>query len=188
MKQLSIPNVITAMRIVGAVCLLFTEPFSLAFFIIYTLCGFSDILDGWIARKTQTTSEYGAKLDSAADIIFYSIFAFLIFPVLIRELPMGLWYAAYAVVAVRIVCYIIVAVKFKRFSSMHTYMNKATSATIFVMPYFMANSATTLICSILAVISGTATLEELVIQLRSDKYRSDVKSIIHMNKKADVSV
>jgi CDP-diacylglycerol--glycerol-3-phosphate 3-phosphatidyltransferase len=49
------------------------------FVILYILCGVSDFLDGYIARKTKTTSTIGARIDSAADIIwFISITAILV--------------------------------------------------------------------------------------------------------------
>ena len=70
-KLLTLPNFLTALRIAGAACLLFITPLSPAFFIVYTFCGISDVLDGVIARASHSTTEFGAKLDSAADLLFY---------------------------------------------------------------------------------------------------------------------
>ncbi|MDS1003847.1 CDP-alcohol phosphatidyltransferase family protein [Clostridium sporogenes] len=47
----NIPNLITMIRILGITVLVFIRPFSEIFFIIYLICGISDILDGMIARK-----------------------------------------------------------------------------------------------------------------------------------------
>ena len=33
-------------------------------------CGLTDVMDGIIARKTNTVSDFGAKLDTGADFIF----------------------------------------------------------------------------------------------------------------------
>ena len=65
-----LPNYITALRMVGSVCLIFIRPLSPLFFGVYTLAGITDALDGYIARKTHTASAFGAKLDSAADLLF----------------------------------------------------------------------------------------------------------------------
>ena len=50
----NLANIITTTRLIGTIALLFTEPLSKAFYAIYIWCGFSDILDGFVARKTNT--------------------------------------------------------------------------------------------------------------------------------------
>ena len=64
-------NYITAGRIGLALSLLFVPPLTILFYIVYLLCGLSDMADGLIARKTHTESAFGAKLDSIADFSFY---------------------------------------------------------------------------------------------------------------------
>ncbi len=44
-------NIITGLRIVGSLVLLFFDVLSFPFYITYLLCGFSDMIDGTIARK-----------------------------------------------------------------------------------------------------------------------------------------
>ena len=46
-----IANILTGGRILGSILLLFFPAFSLAFYIVYLLCGFSDMIDGTVARK-----------------------------------------------------------------------------------------------------------------------------------------
>ena len=65
-----IPNIITTLRILGAVCLLLYNPAGAAFWIIYGLCGVSDMADGDLARKLHAESKTGAVLDSVADLCF----------------------------------------------------------------------------------------------------------------------
>ena len=55
-----IPNIITTLRILGAVCLLFCNPAGAAFWAIYGLCGVSDMADGYLARKLHAESKSGA--------------------------------------------------------------------------------------------------------------------------------
>ena len=48
-----IANIITGCRLLGSVLLLFFPAFSVEFYLIYIICGFSDMIDGTIARKTN---------------------------------------------------------------------------------------------------------------------------------------
>ena len=57
-------DTVTSMRMAGSLFLLFLPLKSIWFFGVYTLTGFTDILDGWLARKTGRASEFGARLDS----------------------------------------------------------------------------------------------------------------------------
>ena len=66
MKQL--PNIITLLRNAGSLGLLFCDVTSVAYWIIYSLCGFSDIVDGWLARKLRCVTMKGALLDSLAGL------------------------------------------------------------------------------------------------------------------------
>ena len=69
-KLLTPPNICTMLRIVGTVGLLLIRPLTLPFYLLYTFCGITDVLDGTIARATNSTSEFGARLDSISDPIF----------------------------------------------------------------------------------------------------------------------
>lgn len=186
-SKLTIPNLITSTRIVGSIGLLFTNPMSVTFFVLYTLCGISDAIDGWVARATKSTTEFGTKLDSVADILFYTAMAIQVFPYLLRDLPIALWCVAGAVIFTRIIIYLFVAIKHHRFASIHTYLNKATGFVIFVIPYFIACAGTVLICSIVGLISCLATIEELVIHLCAKEYPPKVKSIFLLRKSVDAN-
>ena len=77
-----IANIITSCRILFSICLLFCSVFSVGFYCIYLLCGFTDMVDGTIARKTNAVSEFGAKLDTASDFIFFSVAFIKLLPVI----------------------------------------------------------------------------------------------------------
>ena len=68
-----IANILTGGRIFGSILLLFFPAFSLEFYIIYLLCGFSDMIDGTTARRTNSTSDFGSKIDSIADLVFTAV-------------------------------------------------------------------------------------------------------------------
>ncbi len=156
----------------------FTKSLSSLFFVIYTLCGLSDAVDGHVARKTGTTSEFGTKLDSIADLLFYFAMFFKVLPELTDQLTPLLWSIAIGVVTVRIFTYMMVAVKHKRFASLHTYANKITGLVIFSVPYFLVYKLGVAICSVLAFVSAYAAIEELIIHLRSSSYNEDTKTLL----------
>ena len=66
-------NIITGIRIVLSVALLFCPALSPRFYALYIAAGFSDMIDGAVARKTGTVSEFGSRLDTFADIVFVAV-------------------------------------------------------------------------------------------------------------------
>lgn len=173
----NIPNFITSIRIIGTICLLFIEAFTKNFFIVYTLAGITDVLDGYVARKMKLTSEFGAKLDSFSDLLFYTIMFVKIFPILYVRLPMIIWIAVGIILCVRLSAYIIAALKYKRFASLHTYMNKATGAGVFLLPYIINTPALLPFSVMLSLVAGVASMEELIIHIKNKDYNINAKSI-----------
>ena len=86
-------DTITSVRMAASLLLLFLPLRSAWFLTVYTLAGLTDALDGWLARKTGTASDFGARLDSMADLLFYAVLLFRLFPVLWRTLPAAVWYS-----------------------------------------------------------------------------------------------
>ena len=56
-------NTITFFRIAASIVLLFCPVFSPACYAFYIAAGLSDMLDGFVARKTNTASRFGEKLE-----------------------------------------------------------------------------------------------------------------------------
>ena len=75
-------NVITCFGILASVALLFCPVFSLPFNVLYLAAGISDMIDGAVARKTNTVSEFGARLDTIADCVFVSACLIKLLPAL----------------------------------------------------------------------------------------------------------
>lgn len=173
----TIADSITLIRIIGTLCLLFMRPFSPAFYILYTVSGITDALDGFIARKTGSSGEFGAKLDSAADLLFYGVMIFKLFSHLLKILTLVIWLAVAVIVALRISAYLIAAVKYHKFSAMHTYMNKLTGVSIFLLPYILPHSFAVRYCCIACFVAFASSLEELLIHVLRSDYDSSVKSI-----------
>lgn len=179
---LTLPNAFTFMRIAGALCMIFLTPLSVQFFIVYTICGVSDVLDGVIARATEKVSRFGSKLDSVADMIFYAVMVIRLFPILWKRLPAGIWYTAGWALAIRIACYATAAVKYHCFASQHTYFNKLTGASVFLIPYFANTSAAVAYGFTVCVIAILASSEELIIHIYQSVYNPKVKTILSVKK------
>ena len=127
-----IANIITCCRILGSVLLLFFSAFSVEFYIIYIICGFSDVIDGTIARKTNSTNELGAKIDTVADLIFVTVSLIKILSTI--TIPQWLWIWS-AVIAIIKICNILWGyISKKQFISLHTIMNKVTGGLLFLLP------------------------------------------------------
>ena len=125
-----LPNIITLLRIAGALGLLFCDVTGGMFWIIYGLCGFSDIVDGWLARKLKCVTKTGALLDSVADICFVACCAWKLLPIL--ELPQWLWLWAGVIVAIKVVNQLSALIMYRRCCFPHTIANKATGFLLFI--------------------------------------------------------
>ena len=77
-----IANIITGCRIFCSILMIFFPVFSAEFYITYLICGFTDMIDGTVARKTNSISEFGAKFDTVSDLIFIAVSLFKLFPVI----------------------------------------------------------------------------------------------------------
>ena len=158
-------DTITAVRMAASLILLIFPLRSAWFLAVYTLAGLTDALDGWLARKTGTASAFGARLDSIADLLFYGVLLLRLFPVLRQALPVSVWYVVTAVALVRMVAYAVAAVKYHRFASLHTWLNKLTGGAIFLLPYILAISTGVVYSWTVCALACAASLEELVIHL-----------------------
>ena len=182
-KTWTVADSVTVIRIIGTLCLIFLQPLSAVFYVFYTISGLSDALDGFIARKTGTSGDFGAKLDSSADLLFYSVMIIKIMPFLIKILSRYVWYIAFAALFLRLAAYATAAVKYRKFSAMHTYMNKLTGMAVFLIPYALQLPFAVLYCKIAACIGVIASLEELMIHVIRPSYNADIKFIFMMKEK-----
>lgn len=127
-----IANIMTISRILCSICLLFCPVFSIGFYILYLFCGLTDMVDGTIARKTNTASDFGARLDTVADIIFVAVCFVKILPLM--DFPAWLWTWIVAIAIVKTGNVVWGLVREKKLISMHTMLNKVTGFLLFVLP------------------------------------------------------
>ena len=94
------------------------------------------MIDGTIARKLGTESEFGSKFDTIADIVFVVAAAYKMFPVM--EIPKGIWIWIGVIALIKIINIISGFVVEKQFVSVHTVANKVTGLLVFLLPLTMA--------------------------------------------------
>ena len=170
-----IPNFISLSRIILSLILSFVKPLSITFYFIYIICGFSDIIDGFIARNTGTTSVLGAKIDSMADMTMVGVLIIVLYPIIKPANIILIWIIAIAII--RLVAMVVAMKKYKTFASIHTYANKITGIVLFMFPilihYIFAIELGYIICAMASI----SAIEELVIQVTSSELQVNKKSI-----------
>ena len=133
MTVINLANGITFFRILCSLALLFCMPLSLPFYVLYTAAGSSDILDGRIARKTNTATKFGAKLDTLADIVFTAVVLIKLLPIL--ELPVWMIVWVGVIALIKLVSIAIGFVRHHTLTAVHSVINKVTGVLVFILPF-----------------------------------------------------
>ena len=133
--------------------------------VIYTLSGLTDTVDGYIARKIGGETVFGSKLDSAADLVFYSVMMYKIWPVLLETLPNFLWTCIWTIVGIRIACYVYVALRFHQLASEHTILNKISGLLFFLLPYTIKQTFFIKYAILIIIVTFIAAIYEFYIHL-----------------------
>lgn len=115
-----------------SVVLWFVAPLSVSFGIIYLFCGFSDMIDGPIARRTGNATPFGAKLDSIADMLFVAVCLVHLLPVF--NIPTWLWIWIIVIFCIKIINIVSGFVCWKKLVLLHTMANKVSGLLLFLLP------------------------------------------------------
>jgi len=129
----NIPNIISASRIVLCAVLFFLEPMGTPFLILYAVAFLTDIIDGNLARMTNTTSDLGRQLDSIADVAFLLVFLFMVLPYTDPSVLFCILSACVAVI--RIFPAVFIHAITGRFQTFHSVWAKVTAFMVFATPY-----------------------------------------------------
>jgi len=90
------------------------------------------MVDGTVARRTSTVSEFGSRLDTVADFIFVVVCLIKIIPAIDIPVRIILWIILIAIV--KIINVISGFVCNGRFAAVHSVMNKVTGLLLFLFP------------------------------------------------------
>lgn len=151
------------------------------------IAGMTDALDGFIARKTGTVTEYGSKLDSIADtsVVISAVFWIVLLRpeiFLDHRVLVTLWIVAEAL------SIIVGWIKFRRIANLHLYSAKAAGVAgyIFVVLAFMFGY-NEILFYIAFVVLTVSSVEALVLQLFCSRVDEHMKSIIYVYREGRLS-
>ena len=151
-------NIITGIRIVLSVVLLFCPALSPTFYVLYLAAGFSDMIDGAVARKTGTVSEFGSRLDTIADIVFVAVCLIKLLPVLRVPIWLYIWIAIIA--SIKVTNIAVGYIKQKEFLSVHSMINKVTGGLLFIFPLTLSFIDLRYSAVVACVVATAAAIQE----------------------------
>jgi len=170
-----IPNIISLSRIVLLIALFFTFHNAFLFVTLYLICGLSDVLDGYIARKTKTESELGARLDSIADFTLFTVITVSIILWMGNKILVFLPFII-IIALIRCVNLAIGALKFHSLVMLHTLGNKLTGLLLFISPLFILYQRTEPLWPV-CIIAVLSAVEESVILITTAELNINRRSI-----------
>ena len=151
-------NLITITRILCSIALLFCAALSPWFYALYITAGVSDMVDGWVARKTNTVSDFGSKLDTVADILFVTVCLVKLLPVLHLPVWIYVWVAVIACIKVFNIVYDYVVRK--QFLADHSILNKVTGALLFALPLTLSVIDVKYSAAVVCAVATVAGIQE----------------------------
>lgn len=169
-----IANLITALRIISAIAMLFTIPLSVPFFVFYAVGGLSDMIDGAVARKCGSAGDFGARLDSVADLLFCAAALMQLW----RMLPAFVWWAAGAIAAIKITAGVVGFARFGKLCLPHTLLNKITGAAVFLLPCFYRFGFFDALCYAVSAVALLAAAEELTWAICRKTFDAEYKGVL----------
>jgi CDP-diacylglycerol---glycerol-3-phosphate 3-phosphatidyltransferase len=175
-----IPNLITSVRLFSALALLFltlfTSKASLYFLPLFIAAGVSDMLDGYIARRFNCCTEFGAHLDSISDLSLYVAAATFLLLTMGRELTpclpfiiMGtctqtfhIWYSTQ---------------RFKTFPAYHSDFSRLSAYIIFFLVILFRHTNNPALISAVALIWTACSAEGIIITTLLKRARTNLAGI-----------
>ena len=153
-----IANIITGSRIVFSLPLLFIPLTSAWFYVLYLLCGLSDMIDGSVARKTKSASEFGARLDTVSDFVFMTMALIKFVPHL--HIPVWLWIWIGVVAVIKLGNAVLGFVRTQKLISTHTVLNKVVGLLLFLLPMTISFVDLTYTLPIVCTVATLAAIHE----------------------------
>ncbi|MFZ2405128.1 MAG: CDP-alcohol phosphatidyltransferase family protein [Methylobacter sp.] len=177
-SKLTLPNLLTGFRFVAAPILLWLAWYGhpIAFMGLLAVTFATDLFDGMVARLTGQVTQFGATLDSWADVITYltiALCSWWLWPdVVSRELLyVGM------IVASCLLPALAGFFKFGRFTSYHTWAVKIAAAAMGLTLYMLFLGGPTWPFRVAAVMCIVAAIEEIVITLLLPEPESNLRSV-----------
>ena len=156
-----IANIITGSRIVLSLPLLFISLSSAWFYALYLLCGFTDMIDGTVARKTKSASEFGARLDTVSDFVFMTVALIKFVPYLRISVWLWIWIGVIAMMKLGNAVWGFV--RTKKLISPHTVLNKVMGLLLYLLPMTVSFIELTYTLPFVCAVATAAAIHEVYV-------------------------
>ena len=153
-----IANIITGSRIVLSLPLLFIPLASAWFYVLYLLCGLSDMVDGTVARRTKSASDFGARIDTVSDFVFMIVALIKFAPHL--HIPVWLWIWIGIIAMIKFGNVVWGFIRTKKLVSPHTVLNKVTGLLLFLLPVTISFVELTYTLPFVCAVATAAAIHE----------------------------
>ena len=154
-----IANIITGSRIVLSLPLLFIPLTSACFYALYLICGLSDMIEGAVARRTNSATQFGARLDTVSDFVFMTVALIKFVPHL--HIPIWLWIWIGIIAMIKLGNVVGGFVRTKKLISPHTVLNKITGLLLFLLPMTIVFVDLTYTLPIVCTVATVAAIHEV---------------------------
>ncbi len=179
-KSFYLINLITLYRLVAAlvlVILIFNKKFDL-FKWLLALSFFTDLIDGFLARKFKVSSILGSRLDSIADdstVVAALIGLFVFKPDFIQE-EMNFLLGLFVLFLFQNV---IAIIKYRKMTSFHTYLAKISAVLqgVFFILIFLLPQPVYVLFYLAGLFTVLDLMEEIVLIIILPKWEADVKGL-----------
>lgn len=173
-----IPNLITSVRLIAAIALFYAALTSkLWLFLPLVLsAGISDMLDGYVARKFNWCTQFGAHLDSISDLLIY--IAVIVF--LSINQPMAMAQCRWLLLSgalIQVLHLLLAMIKLGTFPSYHTDFSRFSAYVIYIGVISFWLFKPPHILSFLALFWIACSLEGIVITAILSRPQSNIANI-----------
>jgi phosphatidylglycerophosphate synthase len=179
-------NGITLYRLIAApllVVLIFSQQLDL-FKWLFGFSFFTDVLDGWLARRYKVASKWGARLDSIADdlTIVAGITGLIVLkPEFFKqELPVIIF-----LLVLFLIQTILAFIRYGKISSFHTYAAKISALFqgSFLILLFFLSEPIYILFYIAVVVTALDLIEEIILVSLLSEWETDVKGLYWVRKR-----
>lgn len=182
-ELLTLPNLLTCFRFFSAPVMLFFAWFGDGdlFLLLLAMTFLSDLLDGMAARLLGQESEFGAMLDSWADLLVYitiAVSTWWLWPEVIKREQ---WYVFITIIS-NILPVFVGLFKFHTVTSYHTWLVKCAVASMGIALFLLFIFDIAWSFRLAAFICLIAAVEEIAITFYLSELRSDVRSLWFLRK------
>ena len=116
------------------------------------------MVDGTIARKTNSASECGARLDTISDFIFFVVSFIKLLPVI--HIPKWILVWVVVIAIIKIFNVILGFIYTKKLITLHTVMNKITGLLLFLLPPTLQFIESRYSFAVVCIVATIAAIQE----------------------------